>query len=258
MEIENVVSDAKDITEPVVLFEDGAVLVVNKPYGMLVHEDWQKADTTLVDWFLARCPEAKGVGEATATPDGKPLERSGVVHRLDRETSGVMILAKTAEAHAHLKAQFHDRHAKKEYRAFVYGRLNERWGTIDRPIGRNTQNFRLRSAQRGAKGTLRNAVTDWERIAAGEYEGEPFSYVKLIPKTGRTHQLRVHLKAIDRPIVQDVLYSGKKRETSNNLELDRLALHAHVLELTLPNGSLERFIAPVPHSFELAAERIAE
>lgn len=243
---------------PDIIYEDDAVLVVNKPYGMLVHEDWQQADATLVDWFLLRCPEAKGVGEQTATPDGKPLERSGVVHRLDRETSGVMILAKTADAHAHLKAQFHDRLAKKEYRAFVYGRLNERWGTIDRPIGRNTQNFRLRSAQRGAKGVLRSAVTDWERIAAGEYEGEPFSYVKLQPKTGRTHQLRVHLKAIDRPIVQDVLYSGKKRESSNNLGLDRLALHAHILELTLPNGGLERFIAPVPQSFEDAADKLAE
>ncbi|MFM2339541.1 MAG: ribosomal large subunit pseudouridine synthase rRNA synthase [Candidatus Parcubacteria bacterium] len=258
METENVVSDAKDIIEPVVIYEDDAILVVNKPYGMLVHEDWQQKDGTLVDWFLVRCPSARGVGEATATPEGKPLERSGVVHRLDRETSGVIVLAKTAEAHAHLKAEFHDRKAKKEYRAFVYGRLHERWGTIDRPIGRNTQNFRLRSAQRGAKGTLRNAVTDWERIAAGEYEGEPFSYMKLMPKTGRTHQLRVHLKAIDRPIVQDVLYSGKKRETSNNLGLERLALHAHVLELTLPSGERERFIAPVPHSFELAAEKLEE
>lgn len=245
-------------TQPEIIYEDDAVLVVNKPYGMLVHEDWQKADTTLVDWFLERCPAAKGVGEQTATPDGKPLERSGVVHRLDRETSGIMILAKTAEAHAHLKAQFHDRLAKKEYRAFVYGRMHERWGTIDRPIGRNTQNFRLRSAQRGAKGVLRSAVTDWERIAAGEYEGEPFSYMKLLPKTGRTHQLRVHLKAIDRPIVQDVLYSGKKRESSNNLGLDRLALHAHILELTLPHGGLERFIAPVPQSFEDAADKLAE
>ena len=257
MEIDNAVSAVNTTAEPTILFEDDAVLVVNKPYGMLVHEDWQQADHTLVDWFLARCPEAKGVGEQTATPDGKPLERSGVVHRLDRETSGVMILAKTAEAHAHLKAQFHDRHAKKEYRAFVYGRMNERWGTIDRPIGRNTQNFRLRSAQRGAKGVLRSAVTDWECIGKGDYEGEPFSYLRLTPKTGRTHQLRVHLKAIDRPIVQDLLYSGKNREKSNNLGLNRLALHAHVLELTLPNGEHERFIAPVPHEFEVAAEKIA-
>ena len=247
------------IADPIVIYEDSEVLVVNKPYGMLVHEDWQKSDApTLVEWFLTRVPTAQGVGEQTATPDGKPLERSGVVHRLDRETSGVMILAKTPEAHTHLKAQFHDRLVNKEYRAFVYGRMLERWGAIDRPIGRSNKDFRLRSAQRGAKGTLRQALTEWERIATGEYEGQIFSYLKLNPKTGRTHQLRVHLKANDRPIVQDVLYSGKLRHQSNNLGLTRLALHAHILEIVLPNGQLERFIAPVPHEFELAAERLAE
>jgi 23S rRNA pseudouridine1911/1915/1917 synthase len=244
--------------DPVVIFENEELLVVNKPYGMLVHEDWQESTSqTLVEWFLKRCPEAQDIGEETITPQGKKLERSGVVHRLDRETSGVMVLAKTADAHAHLKAQFHDRLAQKEYRAFVYGRMHEKWGTIDRPIGRSAQNFRLRSAQRGARGTLRPAVTDWERIGTGEYEGETFSYLKLVPKTGRTHQLRVHLKANDRPIVQDVLYSGKLRQQSNNLGLNRLALHAHVLEIELPHGVKERFIAPVPQSFDEAAERIA-
>lgn len=259
MEKDNADTASKTNTEPVVIFEDDQVLVVNKPYGMLVHEDWQSEGTeTLVEWFLKRVPTAKGVGEETLTPQGKVLERSGVVHRLDRETSGVLILAKTPEAHTHLKAQFHDRLAYKEYRAFVYERMHEKWGTITRPIGRSSQNFRLRSAQRGARGTLRPAETDWERIGSGEYEGESFSYIKLIPKTGRTHQLRVHLKAIDRPIVQDVLYAGKRREQSNNLGLSRLALHAHILELTLPNGQKERFIAPVPFEFEEAAGRIAE
>lgn len=244
---------------PTVLFEDSAVMVVSKPFGMLVHEDWgDTGEQTLVDWFLLLVPSAKGVGEQTVTAQGKILERSGVVHRLDRDTSGVMILAKTAEAHAHLKTQFHDRLAKKEYRAFVYGRMHDRWGTIDRPIGRSNKDFKLRSAQRGARGTLRPAVTDWERIASGQYEGEIFSYLKLIPKTGRTHQLRVHLKANDRPIVQDPLYSGKLRNQSNNLGLDRLALHAHVLEIELPSGQIERFIAPVPHEFELAAERLSD
>jgi 23S rRNA pseudouridine1911/1915/1917 synthase len=256
-EKDGVVNNITPMAEPVVLFEDSSVLVVSKPYGMLVHEDWGSgSEGTLVDWFLKKVPSAKGVGEQTVTAQGKVLERSGVVHRLDRETSGVMVLAKTAEAHAHLKAQFHDRLAKKEYRAFVYGRMHDRWGTIDRPIGRSAQDFKLRSAQRGARGTLRPAVTDWERIASGEYNGEIFSYLKLIPKTGRTHQLRVHLKANDRPIVQDPLYSGKLRLQSNNLGLDRLALHAHVLEIELPSGQVERFIAPVPHEFELAAERL--
>ncbi len=247
------------MTEPAVIYEDTSVLVVDKPYGMLVHEDWHSgAEGTLVEWFLKRVPEAKGVGEETTKPDGTPLERSGVVHRLDRETSGVMILAKTKEAHTFLKAQFHDRQVKKEYRAFVYGRIHDKWGTINRPIGRSAKDFKKRSAERGAKGTMRDAVTHLERIGVGEYNTEPFSYLKLMPQTGRTHQLRVHLRAIDRPIVCDPLYGEKQLATSNNLGLDRLALHAHVLEIVLPHGQTERFIAPLPLEFERAAERIAE
>ncbi|MEZ4194975.1 MAG: RluA family pseudouridine synthase [Candidatus Paceibacterota bacterium] len=244
---------------PEIIYEDDDVLVINKPYGLLVHEDWTASNSqTVVEWFLDRVPSAHGVGEVTTKPDGTPLERSGVVHRLDRETSGVMILAKTAKAHAHLKKQFHDRLVKKEYRAFVYGRLHDQWGTINRPIGRNPKDFKKRSAERGAKGTLRDALTYFERIGVGEYEGEPFSYVKLLPKTGRTHQLRVHLRAIDRAIVCDALYADKKMPISNNLGLDRLALHAHVLEIEMLNGEKERFIATIPRDFELAAERIAE
>ncbi len=234
------------------------MVAINKPAGLLVHADGRSNETTVVDWFESRCPTAIGVGEPQRGDDGKELKRSGVVHRLDRETSGIMVLAKTQDAFTHLKAQFHDRLAQKEYRAFVYGAMRERWGTIDRQIGRSASDFRLRSAQKGAKGTMRDAVTDWERIAAGQYQGELFSYVKLKPKTGRTHQLRVHLKAIDRPIVGDALYAPSFVERSSNLGLERLALHAHLLELTLPNGSLERLIAPLPPVFEEAAERIAE
>jgi 23S rRNA pseudouridine1911/1915/1917 synthase len=244
---------------PEVLYEDEGIIVVNKPYGLLVHEDWTAGtDGTLVDWFLARVPEAKGVGEVSLKPDGSPLERSGVVHRLDRETSGVMVLAKNPEAHALLKSQFHDRTVKKEYRAFVYGRIHDKWGTINRPIGRNPRDFKRRSAEHGAKGTLREALTHFERIGVGEYEDESFSYLKLLPKTGRTHQLRVHLKAISRPIVGDTLYGEPYIGKSSNLGLSRLALHAHILEIDVPGGGRERFIAPVPQEFEEAAERIAE
>jgi 23S rRNA pseudouridine1911/1915/1917 synthase len=259
MQIEKEDKENNKMPEPVIIFEDSEVLVVSKPYGMLVHEDWHSGEEgTLVEWFLNRCPEAKGVGEVTTKPDGTPLERSGVVHRLDRDTSGVMILAKTAATHAFLKAQFHDRKVKKEYRAFVYGRIHDKWGTINRQIGRSTKDFKKRSAEKGAKGTLRDAVTHLERIGSGEYNGETFSYLKLMPQTGRTHQLRVHLRAIDRPIVCDPLYGEKHMASSNNLELKRLALHAHMLELILPHGQTERFIAPLPQEFEEAAERIAE
>lgn len=245
-------------SEPEILFEDTDVLAINKPEGWLTHEDQKTEAPSVVDWFLNQHPEAAGVGEPGYSPQGLELNRSGVMHRLDRETSGILILAKNQPAFEHLKAQFKDRLAYKEYRAFVYGRIHDRWATINRPIGRSVKDSRLRSSMKGAKGILREAITDIERIGVGEWEGETFSYLKLVPKTGRTHQLRVHLRAIDRPIVGDQLYATHILDKSNSLGLERLALHAHILELILPNGSKERFIAPVPQVFEEAAERIAE
>jgi 23S rRNA pseudouridine1911/1915/1917 synthase len=243
--------------EPTVLHESDDVIVIDKPVGLLVHADGKTDAPTVVDWFLARCPESQGVGEQANDQAGNELDRSGIVHRLDRETSGVMILAKTQKAYEHLKYQFQERLVLKEYRALVYGRINDRWGTINRPIGRSVKDYRRRSAERGAKGVLREAITDFERVGMGEFNDEPFTYVKLFPKTGRTHQLRAHLRAIDRPIVGDKLYAAHLAERSNNLDLDRLALHAHILEIMLPNKQTERFIAPVPQSMEQAAERIA-
>jgi 23S rRNA pseudouridine1911/1915/1917 synthase len=257
-----------------VLHETDDVVVINKPYGLLTHASGQNVaeEATVVDWFLAAYPAAAGIGDKhvrgvpTAAGQGSNtlIDRSGVVHRLDRETSGVMVLAKTAAAHAHLKEQFHDRTAKKEYRAFVYGHLRDRWGTINRPIGRSATDPRRRSAEPGSRGHAREAVTDFETIAKGEYMGESFSYAKLLPRTGRTHQLRVHLRALDRPIVGDTLYAEYKyKQTStaeprsNHLGCDRLMLHAHALTVLLPSASEpERFIAPLPHEFERAAERI--
>lgn len=232
-----------------VLYEDDGVMVVNKPSGVMVHADGRDEEETVVDWFLHRAPKARGVGESGNAHNGTPLERSGVVHRLDRETSGVMILAKNQEAFVHLKEQFHDRLVKKEYRAFVYGTMKEKWGTIDRPIGRSAKDFRQRSAQRGAKGALREAVTDWELIG----QGDQCAYLRLLPKTGRMHQIRVHLKAIGRPVVGDTLYAPQNLLESHILGFDRLALHAYKLELELPSGIKKEFIAPVPDEF-LAAE----
>lgn len=240
------------MTDIPVLFEDDAVLVIDKPVGIRVHEDGYDDTPTVVDWFLKRHPNARGVGEPQTGNNGEPLERSGVVHRLDTETSGVLILAKTQEAFEHLKGQFHDRLAKKEYRAFVYGTMKEQWGTIDRQIGRSAKDFRRRSAERGAKGMLRDAVTDWECLKTGRFEDEAFSELRLKPKTGRTHQLRVHLKAVDHPIVGDRLYAGARFTSSNNLGLSRLALHAHTLTLTLPGGEAATFTAPLPDAFATA------
>ncbi len=164
-----------------------------------------------------------------------------------------MVLAKNEEAFLDLKRQFHDRLAKKEYRAFVYGTMKEKWGTINRPIGRNAKDFRLRSAQRGAKGTVREAITDWELIG----QNDAYEYLKLMPKTGRTHQIRVHLKAIGRPVIKDELYAPKNLLSSHNLGFERLALHAHKLSLTLPDGEEKEFIATLPSEFERAETSLA-
>jgi 23S rRNA pseudouridine1911/1915/1917 synthase len=183
------VEENKTIT---VIYEDEDVVVINKPSGVSVHNDAHYADATVVDWFLSLHPTAKGVGESQTLQNGEPMERSGVVHRLDRDTSGVMVLAKHQKAYEHLKYQFKQRAAKKEYRAFVYGAMKDRWGTINRPIGRSGNSFKLRSAEPGAKGVLREAVTHFECIG----QSHTHAYLKLLPQTGRMHQLRVHLKAV--------------------------------------------------------------
>ena len=243
----------KKMSEPQILYEDTDVLVVNKPSGMMVHNDGRNEEETVVDWFLSRAPSARGIGEGGFAQDGSLLERSGVVHRLDRETSGVLVLAKTQDTFIHLKQQFHDHLIKKEYRTFVYGTMKEKWGTVNRPIGRSTKDFRLRSAQRGARGTLREAITDWELIG----QSNTHAYLKITPKTGRTHQIRVHLKAIGRPIVHDELYASEELRKGDTLGFSRLALHAYALKLTLPTGEEKSFLAPLPLDFEIASTTIA-
>lgn len=243
-----------DIT---ILYEDDNIVVINKPSGIFVHRDahMEQATVTVADWHVKRVPSAANVGEPLDTPTGVLL-RPGIVHRLDRETSGVLVLAKTQEAFTFLKAQFHDREAKKEYRAFVYGELKEKKGVIDRPITRSAKDFRLKSAQRGGKGIARPALTEWECIAGNNTH----SYVRMMPKTGRTHQLRVHMKAINHPIVCDKLYAPKQ---PCELGFGRLALHAYTLTLQMLHKEGEEieemtFVAPLPQEFLAAEQKMTE
>ena len=246
--------EARKLSEEIrVLYEDETIVVIDKPSGIMVHADGRSEEEAVVDWHLRRTPEARGVGEPGKSVEGKPLERSGVVHRLDRETSGVLILAKTQDAFVHLKEQFHDRLVKKEYRAVVYGTMKEKWGTVSRAIGRSTKDFRLRSAERGARGLLREAVTDWELIG----QSDSHAYLKVFPKTGRTHQIRVHLKSISRPIVGDVLYATDVLLKSDALGFTRLALHAYAITLIIPGGEERTFMASLPQEFEEATTAIA-
>lgn len=244
-----------------ILYEDAHCVVVDKPAGLMVHPDGRATGPFLTDWVMAQYPETVGVGEHTRTPDGQPVLRPGIVHRLDRETSGALIIAKTPEAHAHLKAQFQDRTVSKKYLAFVWGEMAEEFGTITRSIGRSGSDFRKWSAQRGARGDLRDAETYWTRLATKAVEGEiwsgetgavkaeKFSLVEVEPKTGRTHQIRVHFTAENHPVVGDMLYAPKKPSA---LGFGRTALHARSVEFETMEGKRVKVVAQLPEDFEKA------
>ncbi len=235
--------------EPKIIYEDDVVLAINKPVGMAVHEDGRFQEHILTDWIRATRPHMVGVGESMRLQNGVVIDRPGVVHRLDRDTSGVILLAKTQEAHAFLKAQFKERTMEKEYRAFVWGVVREVHGTIDRPIGRSRKDFRLWSAGKDAGGVLRPAITRYTVLAVRD----GFSYLSVEPKTGRTHQIRVHMKAIGHPLVCDTRYAPKREPA---LGFCRLALHAHMLTFTHPNGTRTVLEAPLPDDFLCAESHV--
>lgn len=255
--------------EPSVIFENEHLIAVNKPAGLVVHSDGKTVEPTLCDWLLERWPEMKGVGEPLVMTGSKNAEtgeatqiviyRPGIVHRLDRETSGVMVVAKTQESFLFLKEQFQNREIQKTYRALVWGLVKEDKGIIDRPIGRSKTDFRKWSAERFARGELRPATTEYKVL--GRLEGVPpsvgetkdqkkiphnFTYIEAYPKTGRTHQIRVHFKAVNHPIVGDSLYAPNHPFA---LGFARTALHALRIRITDLGGTEHEFEAGLPEDF---------
>lgn len=205
-----------------VLYEDKNCVVIDKPVGVLTHSKGAfNPEATVATWLRPRLQGMLG-------------ERAGIVHRLDRATSGVMICAKTLEALSWLQKQFSQRKAKKVYLAVVKGTPVPAEAVIDMPIERNPkkpQTFRV-----GANG--KSAVTAYRVLQ----HNDSYALVELSPTTGRTHQLRVHLQKQEHPIVGDTLYGGEPAE--------RLMLHAKSLEITLPNKQRQVFEATVPAGFE--------
>jgi len=224
--------------EPKIIFEDDALVVVDKPSGIIVYPDGRHDYPALSHWLEKR----QGEGGFH------------FVHRIDRETSGVLVVAKTEDTHAFLKEQFQEREIKKIYRAFIYGALKEERGIIERPIGSARGGRGPRSATR-PHGALRAASTVWRRIAnspaALAAGGNSTAYIEAFPKTGRTHQIRVHCAAIQHPIVCDQLYAPQRPPL---LGFKRLALHALSITVGHPSGKEMTFEAPLPPDF-LEAER---
>lgn len=238
-----------DMSSISILFENNDLLIINKPAGLRTHGDGKSEVPTVVDWVIEKYPDLAGIGEP-ATYDGKVIDRPGIVHRLDEETSGVLVIAKSQDAYLYLKEQFKNRLIQKEYHAFVWGHFKELEGIVDIPIGRNKNDFRRWHAGRGIRGEAKEAQTKWQVNKRFEDEkGEQFSFMHLFPKTGRTHQLRVHMKYLQRPIVSDGLYGPTKPQA---LGFARVALHAYKLSLSGLDGTKIEVEAPYPADFEEA------
>lgn len=208
-----------------IIYEDDDCVVIDKPAGVLTHSKGAfNPEGTVATWLTEH------LGKKADFTDNS---RAGIVHRLDRITSGVMICAKTEEAQVALQKQFADRHTKKTYLAIIDGELEPAEAIIDMPIERNPKQPQTFRAGHNGK----SAQTAYKVIETSHGH----SLVELKPVTGRTHQLRVHLSHQGHPIVGDLLYGG--------IAAPRVFLHAHKLSITLPSGTLKTFDSPMPEEF---------
>lgn len=212
-----------------IVYEDQDVVVVNKPQGMVVHPSIGHSSGTLVNALLYHVKDLSGI-------NGKI--RPGIVHRIDKDTSGLLMVAKNDQAHEKLSAQLKDKKAQREYVALVHGKIHHEKGTIDAPIGRDTSNRKRYAVVDNGK----PSVTHFEVIE----RFEKFTLVRLILETGRTHQIRVHMHYIEHPMAGDPLYGPRKTLKGNGQ-----FLHAETLGFTHPTTGKEmHFSTPIPEIFE--------
>lgn len=227
--------------KPEILFENKHVVIIDKPIGIIVHPDERQDEYTIAQW-MKETYGVRGVGD-----EG----REGVVHRLDRNTSGVLVLAKDQIAFTLLKRQFRDHSVRKVYRAIVEGHIRHETGMISLPIARAKSDFRKRTIvdmfSQDTRGEEREAITRYKVLARTVApNGRQYSYVECYPLTGRTHQIRAHFRGIRHPIIGDDLYGSAQGKT----DAPRSMLHALSITIDLPEdseGSKEYTIkAPLP------------
>ncbi len=218
-----------------VIYQDGELLVVDKPAGLTVHPAPGHPSHTLVNALLALCPDLKGIGGEL---------RPGIVHRLDKDTSGLMVVAKTATAHLSIARQIKDRTVRKVYLALAWGKVEPAEGIIEAPIGRDPRNRKRMAVVQGG----REASTSYKVL---RYYPD-HSFLEAFPRTGRTHQIRVHFASTGHPLAGDALYGHlrtKRPGPSAGLELNlnRQFLHAHLLGFQHPTtGEYLEFTSPLP------------
>ncbi|MEI7425820.1 MAG: RluA family pseudouridine synthase [Candidatus Moraniibacteriota bacterium] len=222
-----------------IIFSDENIIVINKPAGMQVHPDDNQKENTLVNYLMAQFPEIEGVCDETK--EGKL--RPGIVHRLDKDTSGVIVIAKNIETFTELKRQFQDKEIEKKYQAIVYGVPSPAEDIIKKSLARSADYRRQVVAGRKTRTKIREAITEFRTLKTLD---DNFALLEVSPKTGRMHQIRVHLTFIGHPIVGDKKYflRGIKRLDSARRQL----LHAQSISFTL-FGNTYDFSSPLPADF---------
>lgn len=227
--------------EPAIIYEDKNFLVVNKPAGLVVHPDEHHKAGSLVQHLAEKYPEIKNVGDHSTN---SWQERPGLVHRLDKDTSGILIVARNQKSFDYLKTLFKNKAIKKTYLVLVLGNIKKDGGVIDLPIGRSHKDSRRRIAGKKQKNKSREAVTEYKVLK--HFEG--FTFLQALPLTGRTHQIRAHFAALGHPVICDKIYSGKRLVCPAGLT--RQFLHAWKLEFISPSGAKMLFEADLPEDLE--------
>lgn len=235
--------EAKPPAEPKIIFENDNFLVLDKPDGLLVHPTDLNEPGTLVEWVHQKYPEIEAVGEYQY--------RGGIIHRLDKDVSGIIVIAKNDQAFYHLKEQFKQRLVKKVYTALVYGRLSQEAGEIDLPIGRNKEGQFVAHPRRGAE---KFSVKD--KVAKTKYKVleyiKDYTLLEVQILTGRTHQIRAHLSAIGHPILGDQIYKPRKnflhlfQHKVKVINPGRIFLHSTQIGFNNLNNDWVEFTSPLP------------
>lgn len=221
-----------------IIHQDKNIIIVNKPSGMSVHPNDSEKENTLVNALVAEFPEIKNINDGS---EGGWM-RPGIVHRLDKDTSGVMVVARNKKTFNELKKKFANREVEKNYVAVVYGHLGKKEGVVDEPIARSASFKKQKIARGKMKGTARPAITEYKLLK--RYNG--FDFVEAFPKTGRMHQIRVHLAFLGNPIVGDDKYTRK--DLTKPVGITRQLLHAQKLKFEL-EGKKYSFYCEMPDDF---------
>lgn len=236
-----------DACMPTILFESADLLALNKPAGLITHRDGRTLEPSVAEWIAEHYPDMTSIGAPWMSPQGEAISISGLVHRLDRPTSGVLLAARTPEMFEYLKAEFKARRVTKMYRALVRGHVVGDAGRIVAAIERTSTVPKRWYAVPREESHVRAAITDFTVLSRGTTPtGESYTYLEIYPKTGRTHQIRVHMASIGHPLVGDHQYDASALQIFG---FTYPALHALGIECMMPQGDRMTFEAPLPSTW---------